>query len=219
MNGAHDMGGMMGFGPVEPEKDEPVFHAAWEKRMMAMNLATGAMGAWNIDRGRHAREDRNPREYLDSTYYELWYLGLKRLLAERGLVGADEFAAAKALRPGGKVARVLAAGQAAAAMARMVPYERAPATEARFKVGAKVRTKEMNPAGHTRLPRYARSKVGTVSIVHGVHVYPDVHAHSPDEQPHWLYCVTFAATELWGAEADPAITVSVDCWEPYLEPA
>jgi len=219
MNGAHDMGGMMGFGPVEAEKDEPVFHAAWEKRMLAMNLATGAARAWNIDRGRHAREDRNPREYLDSSYYELWYLGLTRLLVERGLVGADEIAAGRSLRPGGKVARVLAAEQAAAAMARIVPYERAPATEPRFDVGSKVRAKEMNPAGHTRLPRYVRGKTGTVSIVHGVHVFPDAHAHSEDEQPNWLYCVTFAATELWGGDADPSIAISTDCWEPYLEPA
>jgi nitrile hydratase beta subunit len=219
MNGAHDMGGMMGFGPVEAEKDEPVFHAAWEKRMMAMNLATGAMGAWNIDMGRHARENRNPREYLDSTYYELWYLGLVSLLAERGLVGKDEIAAARSLRPAGKVARVLAPGQAEAAMARIVPYARTPATKARFEVGSKVRTKEMHPAGHTRLPRYVRGKTGTVSIVHGVHVYADVHAHSPDEQPHWLYCVTFEATELWGSDADPTSVVSTDCWEPYLEPA
>ena len=219
MNGAHDMGGMMGFGPVEAEKDEPVFHAAWEKRMMAMTVATGAMGAWNLDMGRHAREDRNPREYLDSSYYELWYLGLTRLLAERGLVGADEIAAARSLRPGGKVARVIAAGQAAAAMARIVPYTRKPSTEARFKVGAKVRAREMHPAGHTRLPRYVRGKLGTVSIVHGVHVFPDVHAHSEADAADWLYCVTFAATELWGSDADASITISTDCWEPYLDPA
>ena len=213
------MGGMMGFGPVEAEQDEPVFHAGWEKRMMAMNVATGAAGAWNIDMGRHAREDRNPREYLDSSYYRLWYLGLTRLLRERGLVGADELAQGRSMRPGEKIARVLAPGQVVAAMARRNPYERAPSTEARFKVGSKVRTLEMHPAGHTRLPGYVRGKTGTVSIVHGVHVYPDVHAHSPDEQPHWLYCVTFEATELWGMDADPSITISTDCWEPYLEPA
>ena len=213
------MGGMMGFGPVDAEKDEPVFHAGWEERMMAMNVATGAAGAWNIDMGRHAREDRNPREYLDSTYYQLWYLGLTRLLAERGLVGADEIESGRSLRPGGKIARVLAPGQVEAAMARIVPYERTPSAEARFKVGAKVRAKEMHPAGHTRLPRYVRGKTGTVSILHGTHVYPDAHAHGKGEEPHWLYCVTFAATELWGSDADPAITVSTDCWEPYLEPA
>ena len=219
MNGAHDLGGMMGFGPVEAEKDEPVFHAEWEKRMMAMNIAMGAAGAWNIDMGRSAREDRDPREYLDSTYYELWYLGLARLLVEKGLVGADEIAAAKALRPGERIARVLAPGQAAAAMARRVPYERAPSTEAEFKVGSRVRTKEMHPAGHTRLPRYVRGKAGTVTIVHGVHVFPDAHARGAAEQPHWLYCVAFAATQLWGDDADPTGVVSADCWEPYLEPA
>jgi nitrile hydratase beta subunit len=219
MNGAHDLGGMMGFGAVEAEKDEPVFHARWEKRMMAMNIATGAAGAWNIDMGRHAREDRNPREYLDSSYYRLWYLGLARLLVERGLVGADELAAGRMLHPGEKIARVLAPGQVAAAMGRRNPYGRAPSTEARFNVGSKVRTREMHPAGHTRLPRYARGKLGTVAIVHGVHVFPDSHAHGNGEQPHWLYCVSFAAPELWGSDADPTAVVSTDCWEPYLEPA
>ena len=219
MNGAHDMGGMMGFGPVAAETDEPVFHAEWEKRMMAMNVATGAAGAWNIDMGRHARENRDPREYLDSSYYQLWYLGLTRLLVERGLVGADELAAGRTLRPGAKIARVLAPGQVAAAMARRVPYERAPTSEARFKIGMPVRAKEMHPAGHTRLPRYVRGKLGTIAIVHGVHTYPDTHAHGKGEQPQWLYCVSFAATELWGDAADPAISVSTDCWEPYLEPA
>ena len=219
MNGAHDMGGMMGFGPVAPEHDEPVFHAAWEKRMMAMNVATGAAGAWNIDSGRHARENRSPRDYLDATYYQLWYLGLTRLLAEHGLVGADEFAAGRALRPGAKIARVLAAGKVEAAMARRAPYQREAASPAKFSAGMAVRTKEMHPAGHTRLPRYARGKAGVIEIVHGAHVYPDAHAHGLGEQPHWLYCVAFAATELWGRDADPASSVSVDCWEPYLEPA
>lgn len=219
MNGAHDMGGMMGFGLVAAETDEPVFHAEWEKRMMAMNVATGAAGAWNIDMGRHARENRDPREYLDSTYYQIWYLGLARLLVERGLVGADELTAGRALRPGEKIARVLAPGQVAAAMARRVPYERAPTNAARFNIGMTVRAKEMHPSGHTRLPRYVRGKLGTIAIVHGVHTYPDTHAHGEGEQPHWLYCVSFAATELWGDAADPAITVSTDCWELYLEPA
>lgn len=219
MNGAHDLGGMMGFGPVQAEENEPVFHAEWEKRMMALNVAIGAAGAWNIDMGRHARENRDPRQYLDSSYYQLWYLGLTRLLAERDLVGADELIAGQALRPGAKVKRVLSAEQVAPAMARRVPYERPAASDARFKVGMPVRAKEMHPPGHTRLPRYVRGKVGTVEIVHGVHAYPDTHAHDLGEQPHWLYCVAFPATALWGSEADPAITVSTDCWEPYLEPA
>ena len=79
--------------------------------------------------------------------------------------------------------------------------------------------REIHPAGHTRLPRYVRGKIGMVDIVHGAHVFPDAHAHGLGEQPHWLYCVSFTATELWGSDADPTITVSTDCWEPYLEPA
>jgi nitrile hydratase len=100
-----------------------------------------------------------------------------------------------------------------------VPYERTPTTQATFKQGATVRTKNDHPDGHTRLPRYVRGKVGTIAMVHGVHVFPDTHAHGEGEQPQWLYCVSFPATELWGAGADPSITISVDCWESYLGPA
>jgi nitrile hydratase beta subunit len=199
MNGAHDMGGTMGFGPVIPEKDEPVFHGDWEKRALSLSLAMGAAGLWNIDTGRHVRENRSPREYLDASYYQLWYLGLKEMLEARGLVGADELEAGRALRPGVPVPRVLQAANVPAAMARCVPYERAPTSEARFKPGMTVRTRNDHPLGHTRLP--------------------DTHAHGQGEQPHWLYCVAFTAIELWGKGADPAVTLSADCWEPYLDPA
>ena len=218
MNGAHDMGGMMGFGPVIKETDEPVFHHEWEKRVMAMNVAVGAAGVWNIDNGRHARENRNPRDYLDASYYELWYLGLRQLLEDHGLVGEDEFDAGHALRPGSPLPRMLEPANVISTLARRVPYERAPTSEARFSLGMGVRAKELHPTGHTRLPRYVRGKVGMIAIVHGVHVFPDTHAHGQDEAPQWLYCVSFAATELWGNDADPAITVSADCWESYLEP-
>ena len=86
MNGAQDLGGMMGFGPVSPEPDEPAFHAEWEKRALAVTLACGGLGEWNIDMSRHARETLPPPEYLTSSYYEIWTKGLLKLLAARGLV-------------------------------------------------------------------------------------------------------------------------------------
>jgi nitrile hydratase len=219
VNGGQDLGGMMGFGPVAPEKDEPVFHAEWEKRALAVTLATGFLGMWSIDESRHARETLPPQDYLSSSYYEIWLKGLAKLLDRHGLVGGDEIAAGRALRPAAPTrlpvpdaegaARILSAGS---------PAERAATAPARFGAGDAVRTAVIHPTGHTRLPRYARGKTGTVLHVHGVHVFPDSNAHGGGEDARWLYAVEFTGPELWGRDGDPALRVVVDCWEPYLEP-
>ncbi len=219
MNGAQDLGGMMGFGPVDPEPDEPVFHADWEKRVLAVTLAAGVPGGWNIDISRHARESLPPAQYLSSSYYEIWLAGLEKLLGERGLVSAEELAAGHAIGDPKPVERILKAEDAAAAMARGGPTERPSTDEPRFAAGDRIKTRNMHPTGHTRLPRYARAKVGTIDRVHGCHVYPDSNATAAGEDPRWLYSVCFAATELWGESGDPTQTVMIDLWEPYLEPA
>ncbi|MGH8965360.1 MAG: SH3-like domain-containing protein, partial [Actinomycetes bacterium] len=90
---------------------------------------------------------------------------------------------------------------------------------ARFAVGDRVRTRNIHPTGHTRLPRYARAKHGVVERVHGAHVFPDTNAHGAGECPGWLYGVRFTGRELWGEDADERLTVVVDAWEAYLEPA
>jgi nitrile hydratase subunit beta len=219
VNGAHDMGGAHGFGPVEPEPDEPVFHADWERRAFALTMAMGATGEWNLDEARHARENRPPADYLTRTYYEIWLGGLEKLLSARGMVTAEEAAAGRALEPGRPVARTLAAADVAPTLGRGGPTNREPPRPARFAAGDRVRARTMHPATHTRLPRYVRGHVGTVALVHGCHVFPDAHAHGGGEDPQWLYTVRFAAPELWGADADPTVAVSVDAFEPYLEPA
>jgi nitrile hydratase len=83
-------------------------------------------------------------------------------------------------------------------------------------VGDRVRTRNLNPVTHTRLPRYARDKTGTVEAIRGCHVFPDTVAIGAGEQPQWLYTIVFAARELWGDDADPALTVSIEAFEPYL---
>ena len=93
MNGAHDLGGMHGLGPIDPEKDEPVFHAEWQRRCFAITLAAGFLGQWNIDMGRYARERMHPAEYLSTSYYEHWLHGLQLLLVEKGLLTEEEIAA------------------------------------------------------------------------------------------------------------------------------
>ena len=218
MNGAHDMGGMHGFGRVEPDPEGQIFHADWERRVFALTVAMGATGEFNLDASRSAREDLPPGEYLAKTYYEIWQAGLERLIADRGLVTPEEIEAGRSLNPPRPLQRTLAAADVERMIATGGPAEREPKRSARFQVGDQVRARNINPRTHTRLPRYVRGHTGTVVRVHGCHVFPDVHAHGGGEDPHWLYTVRFEARELWGADADPTVAVSVDAWEPYLEP-
>lgn len=219
MNGAHDMGGVMGFGPVVPEPNEPVFHAEWEKRVLGMQLAMISAVGWSIDQGRFARENVPPYDYLSRSYYEIWFAGLTRILLERGFVASDELAAGHALHPPKPLARILAAKDAAAVLAKGAVYERPATAPARFSVGKRVRALNMHPTGHTRLPRYVRGHVGTITHLHGSHVFPDASAAGQVDVAQWLYTVRFTGPELWGASADPTTSVSVDAWESYLEPA
>jgi nitrile hydratase subunit beta len=215
VNGAQDLGGMQGFGPVLPEADEPPFHDAWERRVFALSLAMGASGCWNLDMSRAARERLHPAQYLASGYYAIWLEGMLALMLERGLVGADEVAAGRSLRPPSPLPRRLAAGAVATSLARGAPTARPAAAPASFAVGDRIVTRLLNPATHTRLPRYARGRPGIVDAVHGAHVYPDSHALGQGEAPQWLYTVRFDARDLWG-EDTTAASVCVDCWEPYL---
>ena len=220
MNGPQDLGGMMGFGPVLPEKDEPYFHGEWEKRALAVTLACGALGQWTLDESRHARETIPPAQYLSKSYYDIWITALEKLLQRHGMVGTDELqqgAALHALAPTRNP--VLQADRVAAALAKGSPTERALDAAPRFAIGERVATKVMHPTTHTRLPRYARGKTGIVKFLHGAHVFPDTHAHGLGEQPCHCYGIEFSASELWGEGADPTLSVMVDCWEPYLERA
>jgi nitrile hydratase subunit beta len=218
MNGIHDMGGMEGFGPVKPEPNEPPFHAAWEGRALAMNRALGYAKIWNIDKSRAKIEEMPPHEYLTKTYYQKWAQRLEQLLIEYGYIAVDEVKAGRSLRPGKSVPRFLPAAEVNKALSRG-SYSREPTRPARFKAGDRVRTRNIHPHTHTRLPRYARDKVGIVECVRGFHVFPDSVAIGAGENPQWLYTVLFDARELWGEAADPKSKVSIEAWDPYLEPA
>jgi nitrile hydratase len=218
------MGGMDGFGKVEPEPNEPMFHSAWEARVLAMVRAMGAAGAFNIDASRFYRETLPPPVYLASSYYQKWLLGLEDLLIDKGYIAAGEIAAgeiaagravqpAKPLKHGkftlDDVERIMVRGQ----------FGRAAPAPAKFKPGDFVRARNIHPRTHTRLPRYARGHVGVVERDHGCQVFPDSAATDSGENPQWLYTVVFAGRELWGADADPTLKVSIDAFEPYLEAA
>ena len=217
--GAHDMGGAPGFGRVTPEPNEPPFHAEWERRAFALTLAMAMPGGWNIDMSRAARESLPPQDYLSKSYYEIWLAGLERLMTERDLVARDEIEAGRALHPPLPGKARLSPEDVPQVLYRGAPTGREPKAPARFKVGDRVRARTIDPPTHTRLPRYVRGHAGVVDLVHGCHVFPDSNALGAGEDPQWLYTVCFDGTELWGAGADPTLRVSVDAWDPYLEPA
>jgi nitrile hydratase beta subunit len=223
MNGVHDMGGMHGLGPVEIEPDEPWFHHEWERRVLALMLATDFLGEWNIDMKRHARERMPGAQYLASTYYEKWLWGLERLLVERGLVPQAELdarqrdAAAPARRTGHP--RLLKADKVEPLLKKGGTARVNAAASARFAPGDRVVARNINPTGHTRLPRYARGRAGVVDRAHGVFVFADSHAMGLGPQPQHLYSVRFTARELWGPEAGARDAVYVDLWDAHLDPA
>jgi nitrile hydratase len=211
-----DLGGTTGHGPIEYEPEGVVFHHEWEAKALALTLAAGAAGKWNIDISRRYRETLPG--YADLTYYEIWTAALQRLVVDRGMVTDDELVVGHALASPVEVAGVLTADRVAEAMARGGPAEREPSGPARFAVGDRVRTRTGHVDHHTRLPGYVAGVVGTIERIHGAHVFPDTNAHDLGEQPAWLYTVVFDATDLWD-DAGHGQRVSVDAWEPYLEPA
>ncbi len=186
----------------------------------AWTLCCGALGLWNLDTGRHARETLHPADYLSSSYYEIWIKALLKLLAAQGLVSRAELDAGRSLvAPKVTPRPALKAADVPARLAKGGPCDRPLDRAARFAVGDRVRTRNMNPTGHTRLPRYARDKLGVIERNQGSYVFPDTNAHGKGEDPQWIYSVVFKGTELWGPESDPSLSVAIDCWEPYLEQA
>jgi nitrile hydratase subunit beta len=217
MNSIHDMGGMHGMGPVVIEPDEPVFHAQWEARVLALQLACNFLGRWNIDMARYARERIPPAEYLAATYYEKWLRGLETLLVEQGLVTREELETGQESEATG-VAALQASG--VALYLRNRRHARLDdAVPPKFKRGDPVLTHNDHPVGHTRLPRYARGRRGVVDRDHGVFIFADTHAMARDKKPQHCYSVRFAARELWGAGASARDSVYVDLWDDHLDPA
>jgi len=219
MNSVHDMGGMHGLGPIEYEKDEPVFHAQWEARAFALTVVMGAWGKWNIDAGRHARESIPGPEYLRMSYYEKWLTGLESLAVRQGLITETELASGRPAPGSEKRTPPVNADTVARNLRKGVPVTRDLPVTPRFKAGQRVRAKNLHPTGHTRLPRYARGKLGVIERDHGVHVFPDSNAHFRGENPQHLYSVRFSAREIWGDQAAAHDAVHLDLYDDYLEPA
>jgi len=217
MNGVHDMGGMHGFGPVQPEQTEPVFHHPWEGRVYAMRRALGRLGRWNIDSGRLSIEQIPPAEYLRMSYYERWFASVRYLAVARGLISSAELDSGKAEGAKGKPITVRQALDRV--FDRRIASNVEPEIKPKFKRGQKVRASNFNPPGHTRLPRYARGKLGKIDRDHGVYVFPDTNADYRGKKRQHVYSVRFEARELWGAQAGPKDCVYIDLWDDYLERA
>lgn len=220
MNGVHDMGGMHGLGPVKPEKDEPVFHERWEARTYVLTRAIGAWKKWNIDKGRYYIELIPPAEYLRMSYYEKWFVRMQELLVLTGLVTRQEIESGKPAPGSPKLTPALTVARVpAVALNRNIASSHEPEVHPRFKPGQKVRARNINPTGHTRLPRYARGKVGKIDRDHGVYNFPDTSAHELGDKRQHVYSVRFSAQELWGKQASPRDSVYIDMWDDYLERA
>jgi nitrile hydratase subunit beta len=217
MNGIHDMGGMTCFGPIRRENNEPIFHADWERRVFAMNLAAFAF-LGPADRARHAIERMDPVEYLTTSYYEHWLTALVTMAKDLGYVTDEEM-------DSGRVAAIKETPNPPpdAVMVEGLVRGGMPATRdaggltPAFKVGDTVRARNVEITGHTRLARYVRGKVGVIKMHHGSHVFPDTVAHDRGENAQPLYTVRFEARELWGDNVERRDCVYFDLWEDYLE--
>jgi nitrile hydratase beta subunit len=216
MNGIHDMGGMQGMGPIEYETNEPVFHAAWEARVLAMNRAVAATGKLKGTL-RPPIESLTAFEYLRTSYYEKWLKSLTDRLIASSLATPAEIENGHAAVGSAKFVPALSAAEVSAFMRRIPPRRNDPVAP-RFQIGQRVRARNINPVTHTRLPRYARGKAGTIERDRGVAALPDTNVYGLGDKPQHVYSVRFSARELWGDQAAPQDAVYIELWDDYLEP-
>jgi nitrile hydratase beta subunit len=215
MNGIHDMGGMHGMGPLQYEKNEPVYHAEWESRVDALDAAMEATG--KIPGVRRPIEEKiSAADYLRMSYYERWFASLvERLIAAR-LATRSEIESGQPAERSTNSVRPASATEAMAFRTRISSTRQNVELAPRFQIGQRVRVRNINPVTYTRLPRYARGRLGTIDRVRGVFRIPDVGAGG---KPQTLYSVRFTARDLWGEEVAPQDAVYIDMWDGYLEPA
>ena len=223
MDGIHDCGGMQGFGTVEREVNEPVFHHHWEKRVFALTMAAPFVTEFDDDQFRKQIERIPTYQYIASSYYELWLEGLINQLRDMGVVSRQELEARQSVEslpeefdPSDQaqvqgLEEVIKGG-----FSKSIPYSRE--FPHRFNTGDRIKTRSHMSLGHNRLPRYARGKTGTIIAENGHFVFADSNADRSEADPQMLYTVEFCSDELWGINAEPGVTLCLDLWDTYLEP-
>lgn len=220
MNSIHDMGGMHGMGPINVREDERPFHAEWEGRAWGLIRATGPFGPARRRNFRYEHEMLPPADYLQMQYYERFIKVLvDRLLAEK-LVTQAELDSGRADPASPKYTpRVTPAAVAAQLAARRSLRRTGVQVRPGFTVGQRVRARNINPVGHTRLPRYLRGHLGTIIADQGVFDLQDTDAdgYTLPNRPQHVYTVRFTARELWGDAANARDTVHAELWEDYVE--
>ncbi len=224
MSRVHDMGGRFGDDAVVPEPEEIVFHEDWHKRALALTLAAGSLGQWNLDVSRHARECLSPQDYTRFSYFEKWLAALTDLLVAQGVATVGELSGKSGAKDSELATRRLTADQVANALTRGGPVDRPSKVLPVFAAGDPVRTRPRAEnvhvsGGHTRQPKYVAGARGRILRLHGSHVLPDTNAHGLGEAPEPLYAVVFAASELWAHPEHSADEVVLDMWQSYLEPS
>ena len=221
MTRAHDMGGRFGDGPVSPELENVVFDSCWHARALAITLACGSLGLWNIDASRHARECLPPKDYFRFSYYERWLAGLTDMLVENGALTAKELMMGEAIDPSDLTNRKLVANSVNDFLTKGSPTDRLVSKKSIYKCGDLVKTRAFPEnmdvtGGHTRLPSYAAGATGYVLLRHGAHVLPDSNAHGLGEAAEPLYAVAFKASDLWAQPNNSDDEVILDLWQSYL---
>ena len=224
MSRVHDMGGRFGDGPIQPEAQGIPQLGNWQARALAVTLASGSLGKWNIDVSRHARERLSPTDYARFSYFEKWIAGLTDLLVETGVLTLEDLQGQGSDAPHPLAEKMLKPGAVASVLAKGGPADRPSDVPVQFAPGDAVKTRHpggsrLVDGGHTRLPTYAVGATGRIVRVQGTHVFPDSNAHGLGEAPQPLYAVVFAASELWANPEHPKDEVVLDLWQSYLEPA
>ena len=218
MDGIHDLGGRQGYGPIDVHEPEEPFHAAWEGRLLGMVRSMSRTAPWSIDWFRHVRELIDPADYLTRPYYDQWLQTYAAMMVDSGVATVEELASGKSERGIPGLAPPMAPAAVPGAKNAMARFDGAPTSPPRFTTGDTVRTKRDGAPGHTRLPQYARDRIGRIVAHHGAHMLPDSNLHNAGHVEA-LYTVAFTAEELWPEAAGRPDSVRLDLWESYLEPA
>jgi nitrile hydratase len=215
MDGIHDLGGKLGYGPVDVNEPETPFHADYEGRSWAISRTARAPGI-TIDWWRHVRELVGEDDYLNRSYFDSWAQTNIASMIDTGLFTMEEFESGVSTTSPATDVEIQSCKDVIEQNKTMAfRFDQPVDTEPKFALTQSVVTSKEGHSGHTRLPEYARGKTGVIHSYRDAHIFPDESAKGNEYAEH-LYTVLFKATELWGDEANPNDVVTLELWESYL---